>query len=105
MEPFSDHRYRERKNVAQTPGPNAPTISLEQVRLEIDQKFSKACTSKDKLCQVGPQGLPGDTGPHGYPGYKGEKGEPGISGPQGPLGPIGAPGPNGKQGRQGPPGN
>ena len=104
MEPFSEHRYRKRKNVAQTSGPNAPNISFEQVRLEIDRKLTKACTSKDKICQVGPPGPAGDSGPHGYPGYKGEKGEPGMPGPQGPLGPTGAPGPNGKQGRQGPQG-
>ena len=62
------------------------------------------CTSKHKLCQVGPPGSPGDPGPHGYPGYKGEKGAPGIPGPRGPLGPTGALGPSGKQGRQGPQG-
>ena len=62
------------------------------------------CTSKHKLCQVGPPGSPGDPGPHGYPGYKGEKGAPGIPGPQGPLGPTGALGPSGRQGRQGPEG-
>jgi len=97
------HRYRKRKDVAQTPGPNA-AISLQQVRQEIDKKLSQVCTSKDKLCQVGPPGPQGDPGPHGYPGYKGEKGTSGIPGPQGPLGPTGAQGPSGKQGRQGPQG-
>ncbi|KAJ7370061.1 hypothetical protein OS493_034269 [Desmophyllum pertusum] len=57
---------------------NAPTISLQQIRQEIDNKLSQACTSTDKLCQVGPQGPPGDPGNHGYPGYKGEKGARGI---------------------------
>lgn len=36
-------------------------------------------TSKDKICQVGPSGLPEDHGVHGYPGYKGEKRAPGQS--------------------------
>jgi len=96
------HRHKNRRSVAQTP--NAPTVSLQQVRQEVDKKLSHVCTAKDKLCQVGPQGPPGDPDVHGYPGYKGEKGVPGITGPQGPLGPAGAQGPSGKQGRQGPQG-
>ncbi|KAJ7370455.1 hypothetical protein OS493_032346 [Desmophyllum pertusum] len=92
----SAHRHKQRRNVAQTP--NAPTISLQQIRQEIDKKLSEACTNTDKLCQVGPQGPQGDPGNHGYPGYKGEKGAPGIPGPQGPLGTTGAQGPSGKLG-------
>ena len=79
-------------------------MSLQQVRREIKEKLSQACTSKNKICQVGPPGPKGDPGPNGYPGYKGEKGAPGISGPQGPSGHKGNPGPQGRQGRQGPQG-
>ena len=99
---ISGHRQRKKRTVTQTP--YTPRVSLQQLRQEIKEKLSQACTSKDKICQAGPPGLPGDRGAHGYPGYKGEKGAPGISGPRGSLGPIGAPGPNGKQGRQGPQG-
>ena len=93
---LSGHRQRNKRNAPQTQ--NTPRISLQQVRQEIKEKLSQACTSKDKICQ---EGLPG---PKGDPGYKGEKGAPGVSGPKGPLGPIGAPGSSGKQGRQGPKG-
>ena len=99
FEGVSGHRHQNRRSVAQTP--NAPTISLQQIRQEIDRKLSQVCTAKDKLCRAGPQGPPGDPGAHGYPGYKGEKGAPGMPGPQGPLGRTGAQGPSGKQGRQG----
>ena len=93
------HHHKNRRDVSQTQ--NAPTISLQQIRKEIDKKLTQVCTTKGKICQVGPQGPPGDRGAHGYPGYKGEKGAPGIPGPQGPLGPSGAQGPNGKRGPQG----
>ena len=96
---LSGHRQRNERNAPQTQ--NTPVISLQQVRQEIKEKLSQACTNTDKICQVGLPGPKGDPGPHGCPGYKGEKGAPGVSGPQGPLGPIGAPGPSGKQGRQG----
>ena len=105
---LSEHRKRQRRNVPQTQ--YTPRISLQQVRQEIKEKLSQACTSKDKICQAGPPGpsgppgLPGDRGVHGYPGYKGEKGATGIPGTQGPLGPTGAPGPRGNQGVQGPQG-
>ena len=99
---LSDHRQRNKRSVPQTR--DTQTMSLQQVRQEIDKKLSQTCASKDKLCQVGPPGSPGDPGALGYPGYKGEKGAPGITGPQGPLGPVGALGPRGKQGRQGPQG-
>ena len=99
---LSAHRQRNKRNLPQTQ--NTPTISLQQVRQEIDKKLSQACTSNNILCQVGPPGPPGDPGALGYPGYKGEKGATGITGPRGPLGPVGAPGPSGKQGRQGPQG-
>ena len=93
------HHQKNRRDVSQTQ--NAPTISLQQIRKEIDKKLTQFCTTKSKICQIGPQGPPGDRGAHGYPGYKGEKGAPGIPGPQGPLGPTGAQGPNGKRGPQG----
>ena len=93
------HHHRNRRDVSETQ--NAPTISLQQFRKEIDKKLSQVCTTKGKICQVGPQGPPGGRGAHGYPGYKGEKGAPGIPGPQGPSGPTGAQGPNGKRGPQG----
>ena len=96
---LSGHRQRNERNAPQTQ--NTPRISLQQVRQEIKEKLSQACTSKGKICQEGLPGPKGDPGPHGYPGYKGEKGAPGVTGPQGPLGPIGAPGPSGKQGHQG----
>ena len=92
-------RQRNQRNVPQTQ--NTQTVSLQDVRQEIKEKLSQACTGKDKICQAGRPGPKGDLGAHGYPGYKGEKGAPGITGPQGPLGPIGAPGPIGKQGSQG----
>ena len=97
---LSGHRQRNKRDAPQTQ--NTPTVSLQQVRQEIKEKLSQACTNKDKICQVAPRGRTGDPGPHGHPGYKGEKGAPGVTGPQGPLGPIGAPGPSGKQGRLGP---
>ena len=93
------HHHKNRRDVSQTQ--NAPAISLQQIRKEVDKKLSQVCATTDKICQVGPQGPPGDRGAHGYPGYKGEKGAPGIPGPQGPLGPTGAQGPNGKRGPQG----
>ena len=96
---LSGHRQRNERNVPQTKNP--PVISLQQVRQEIKEKFSQACTNKHKICQ---EGLPGPKGDAGPPGYKGERGAPGVTGPQGPLGPIGAPGPGGKQGHQGPQG-
>ena len=85
-----DHE-RERRNVA------AGTITLQQVRQEINNKFNKSCNNK--ICQTGP---PGPTGAHGYPGYKGEKGATGKIGSRGPPGPIGAPGASGKRGPEGP---
>ena len=89
-----DHQ-RERRNVA------AGTITLQQVRQEINNKLNEYCNVTNNICQTGP---PGPPGAHGYPGYKGEKGAPGKIGPQGPLGPIGAPGASGKRGPVGPQG-
>jgi len=106
METPERHRQRNKRNVFQTQ--TTQKVSLQQLRLEIKEKFNQACGSKDKICEVGPPGppgLPGNRGAHGYPGYKGEKGATGISGPQGPLGPKGVPGPRGSQGRQGPQGD
>ena len=87
-----DHQ-RERRNVA------AGTITLQQVRQEINNKFNKSCSVNNKICQTGP---PGPPGAHGYPGYKGEKGATGKTGSRGPPGPIGAPGASGKRGPEGP---
>ena len=89
-----DHK-RERRNVA------AGTITLRQVRLEINNKFNQSCNVNNKICQTGP---PGPPGAHGYPGYKGEKGATGKTGSRGPPGPIGAPGASGKRGPEGPQG-
>ena len=89
-----DHK-RERRNIA------AGTITLQQVRHEINNKFNQSCSGNNKICQTGP---PGPPGAHGYPGYKGEKGATGKTGSRGPPGPIGAPGASGKRGPEGPQG-
>ena len=97
METISDHRHRERRNA----NPTSSTVSLQQIRQEIDKKLTQACTNTNKLCQAGPQGPPGDPGAPGYPGYKGEKGAQGKPGPRGPLGRTGVHGARGKQGPKG----
>ena len=89
-----DHQ-RKRRNAA------AGTITLQQVRQEINSKFNQSCNVNNKICQTGP---PGPPGAHGYPGYKGEKGATGKTGSRGPPGPIGAPGASGKRGPEGPQG-
>ena len=94
-----DHQ-RERRNAAQSPTAET-VITLQKIRQEINNKFNKACSATNKLCQTG---LPGPPGAHGYPGYKGEKGAPGKAGQRGPLGPVGAPGASGKRGPVGPQG-
>ena len=76
-------------------------LSLQQIRLEIDKKFTQACSTTDKLCQTGQQGPKGEKGALGYPGYKGEKGAPGKTGPRGPKGLTGTQGIRGKQGPTG----
>ena len=88
---------RERRNLA----PTAGALSLQQIRREIDKKFTQACSTADKLCQTGQQGPKGEKGALGYPGYKGEKGAPGKSGPRGPKGLTGTQGIRGKQGPTG----
>ena len=85
LESVSRQHPRERRNIAPTPR----VLSLQQVRQEIDKKFSQACTTADKLCQTGHEGPKGEKGAPGYPGYKGEKGAPGKTGPRGILGPKG----------------
>ena len=97
METVLDHRHRERRNAI----PTSTTLSLQQIRQEIDKRLTQACTNTDKLCQTGPQGPPGDPGAPGYPGYKGEKGALGKPGPRGPLGRSGVQGTSGKQGPKG----
>ena len=74
---------------------------MQQIRQEIDKKFTQACSTTDKLCQTGQQGPKGEKGALGYPGYKGEKGAPGKSGPRGPKGLMGFQGIRGKQGTTG----
>ena len=77
LESVSRQHQRERRNIAPTPG----VLSLQQIRQEIDKKFTQACSKADKLCQTGQQGPKGAKGALGYPGYKGEKGVPGKRGP------------------------
>ena len=89
-----DHK-RERRNVP------AGTITLRQVRQEINNKFNQSCNVNNKICQTGP---PGPPGAHGYPGYKGEKGATGKTGSRGRPGPVGAPGASGNRGPLGPQG-
>ena len=94
-----DYRQRHKRNAALSPTP--ATITLQQIRQEINNKFNEVCNSSDRICQAGPPGPPGALG---YPGYKGEKGASGKVGPPGPSGPIGAPGVGGKRGPVGPQG-
>ncbi|XP_022799387.1 collagen alpha-1(XIII) chain-like [Stylophora pistillata] len=94
-----DHYKREKRNIA--PSSTAGTLTLQQIRQEINNKFNEVCKSSDSICQAGPPGPPGALG---YPGYKGEKGAPGEERPPRPSGPIGVPGVNGKRGPVGPQG-
>ena len=66
LESVSRQHQRERRNIAPTPG----VLSLQQIRQEIDKKFTQACSKADKLCQTGQQGPKGAKGALGYPGYK-----------------------------------
>ena len=97
LESVSRKHPRERRNIASTPG----VLSLQQIRQEIDQKFTQACTTADKLCQTGQEGPKGEKGAPGYPGYKGEKGAPGKTGPRGPKGLTGTQGIRENKGLQG----
>ena len=103
LEKISDVHYRQRRNTQNT-APSTSSLTLQQIRQEIDKKLTHACNNTDKVCQRGPQGPPGDPGAPGYPSYKGEKGAPGKTGPRGPLGPTGLQGMRGKQGPHGPQG-
>ena len=94
-----DYRQRQKRNAALSPTP--ATITLQQIRQEINNKFNEVCNSSDRICQAGPPGPPGALG---YPGYKGEKGAPGSKGPPGPWGPTGVPGESGVRGPVGPQG-
>ena len=100
VESVPGQHQRERRNVA----PTAGALSLQQIRQEIDKKFTQACSTADKLCQTGQEGPKGEKGALGYPGYKGEKGAPGKTGPRGPKGLKGTQGIKGKQGPTGSPG-
>ena len=97
VESVPGQHLRERRNIA----PTAGALSLQQIRQEIDRKFTQVCSTADKLCQTGQQGPKGEKGALGYPGYKGEKGAPGKSGPRGPKGLTGTQGIRGKQGPTG----
>ena len=97
VESVPGQRLRERRNVA----PTAGALSLQQIRQEIDKKFTQACSTADKLCQTGQRGPKGEKGALGYPGYKGEKGASGKTGPRGPKGLTGTQGIRGKQGPTG----
>ena len=97
LQKISDIHYRQRRNAA----PSTSSLSLQQIRQEIDKKLTSACNNTEKVCQTGPPGPPGDPGALGYPGYKGEKGAPGKTGPRGPLGRAGVQGMRGKQGPTG----
>ena len=94
-----DYHQRQKRNAALSPTP--ATITLQQIRQEINNKFNEVCNSSDRICQAGPPGPPGAPG---YPGYKGEKGAPGSKGPPGPWGPTGVPGESGVRGPVGPQG-
>ena len=79
-----DHYKRKKRNIVQSP--TAGTMTLQQIRAEINNKFNEVCKSSDRICQAGPPGPPGALG---YPGYRGEKGASGKEGPPGLSGPIG----------------
>ena len=91
-------------------------ISIHDVRKEISKQFeqlmpTKYCKSSEKVCPVGPPGLPGPTGvrgprgrrgPEGKKGPQGLKGLPGKSGQRGMTGPAGLKGEKGDKGDPGP---
>ena len=91
-------------------------ISIHDVPKEISKQFeqlmpTKYCKSSEKVCPVGPPGLPGPTGvkgprgrrgPKGKNGPQGLKGRPGISGQRGITGPAGLRGEKGDKGEPGP---
>ena len=84
-------------------------ISIHDVRKEISKQFeqlmpTKYCKSSEKICPVGPPGLPGPTGvrgPRGRRGPKGKKGPQGLKGPPGKSGQRGITGPAGLGGEKG----
>ena len=87
-------------------------ISIHDVRKEISKRFeqlmlTKYCKSTEKVCPVGPPGLPGPTGvrgPRGRRGPKGKKGRQGLKGPPGKSGQRGIRGPAGLRGKKVEPG-
>ena len=84
-------------------------ISIHDVRKEISKQFeqlmpTKYCKSSEKVCPVGPPGLPGPTGvrgPRGRRGPKGKKGPQGLKGPPRKSGQRGMTGPAGLRGKKG----
>ena len=84
-------------------------ISIHDVRKEISKQFeqlmpTKYCKSSEKVCPVGPPGLPGPTGvrgPRGRRGPKGKNGPQGLKGPSGKSGQRGMTGPAGLRGEKG----
>ena len=89
------------------------TINIHDERQEITKQFeqlmpSKYCKSQERVCPVGPPGLPGPIGvrgPRGRRGPRGKKGNPGSFGPPGKSGMAGLPGSRGEKGDKGEPGN
>ena len=97
LESVSRQHPRERRNMASTPG----VLSLQQIREGIDQKFTQACTTADKLCQTGQEGPKGEKGAPGKTGPRGPKGLTGTQGIRGKQGPTGSQGFKGVKGEEG----
>ncbi|KAM7427347.1 Basement membrane-specific heparan sulfate proteoglycan core protein [Porites harrisoni] len=101
------------RNRRQVSNVTSATINMHDVRQEIAKQFehlmpSKYCKSQERVCPVGPPGLPGPIGvrgPRGRRGPRGKKGNPGSFGPPGKLGMAGLPGSRGEKGDKGEPGN
>ena len=101
------------RNRRQISNLTSATISMHDVRQEITKQFehlmpSKYCKSQERVCPVGPPGLPGPIGvrgPRGRRGPRGKKGNPGSFGPPGKSGMAGLPGSRGEKGDKGEPGN
>ena len=98
-----------RRNRRQLFNATSAGISIHDVRKEISKQFeqlmpTKYCKSSEKVCPVGPPGLPGPTGvrgPRGRRGPKGKKGPQGLKGPPGKSGQRGMTGPAGLRGGKG----
>ncbi|CAH3183652.1 unnamed protein product [Porites lobata] len=101
------------RNRRQVLNVTSATINMHDVRQEITKQFeqlmpSNYCKSQERVCPVGPPGLPGPIGvrgPRGRRGPTGKKGNPGSFGPPGKSGMAGLPGSRGEKGDKGEPGN